>query len=254
MFGLISSILSDTSRLVSILPPPQTNNQVHLRASNSSLVRVSAVDISLQTPAIVLASSTSPPLLHPDGSNNNAHSRGDGSDRAEEDGEPSASSARLSLDGGALAANASARVELGSPGVFFGLVGRQCGSGGALDSGSDGCSRSSGGGSGGGSGSTKTKTSAEDVLGGGMGRGLGELVADADVVHIRAGYASAGGVFIAAGGPSPEAGDGDGAAAAAPSKGGVGAGEGTGENGATPRSRLEVRVLEMGCIPQQPEV
>lgn len=222
---------------------------MHLRASNASLLHVSAADISLRTPAIVLFSSSPNMLAAHDGSDHNTSSGHDQppapSQKSAGPGDEAAPWSRLSLDGGAVAVNATASAELETPGASLRLVGRRCNGDEKPGTRSSGCGESSG--SSGSSSSISGSANGEkdgvgkDVLGtntAGQGRGLGELVAEADAVLIRARSASAG-VSIVADGVESRVGGGEGAVA-----GGGGEvddsedGEGDGANAG---GRLEVK-------------
>lgn len=175
---------------------------MHLRASNSSLLRVSSADISLRTPVIVLFSA-SPTVLAARGSNHlgDAPASDHPTPPAKESAGPEIEGApwsRLGLDGGALGINATASAELETPGASLRLVGRRCSSGSKTGADSSGC--------GGSSGSANGEKVEDGLLGtsGGRALGLGEFVADADAVLIRARSASAG-VSIVADGAKPRA-------------------------------------------------
>ena len=206
----------------SLLPPrpphlTTTPQRVHLRASNASLLRVSPADISLRTPAIVLFSS-SPALLA-------AHDNTDeGSTASDHPPAPPASKgispgpggveaapwSRLSLDRGALAINATAFANLEAPGASLRLVGRGCNGDVTGTAHAGDCSGSRGSTSG-------DNAGGKGLLGdlaGVAGVGLGELVADADAVLIRARSASAG-VSIVADSAKPRVEGGTAAAAVA---------------------------------------
>lgn len=155
------------------LPLPVRCPQVRLHANNSSLLRVSTTSISLQTPTIVLHSS---PLLATASKSDVTLPNASKTKNTEPFG------ARLSLEGGTFAMNASGSIEYETPGAFVRLIGR----------------RVSGGSNG-------------DVGGGGVASGGvitngggGVLVADADAVEINA--RSAIGVTITA---RKEEGEGD---------------------------------------------
>ncbi|CAM9695179.1 unnamed protein product, partial [Ectocarpus fasciculatus] len=150
----------------------EADDEVRLRASNSSLLRVSAAEVSLHTPAIVLRSSS--PLTAV-GSATAAPSNGDGRDPAPVQQRPPTAglqdpgnrgpgptaAAELSLDdNGDFAVTASGSIGMETPGAFVQLSGRRSGGGGP---------RAAGG--------------RDD--GEGLGRG-GLLVAEAGDVRIRA--------------------------------------------------------------------
>lgn len=217
---------------------------MHLRASNASLLSVSPADISLRTPAIVLFSSSMALLA--------AHDNTDeGSTASDHPPAPPASEetspgpggvegapwSRLSLDGGALAINATASANLEAPGASLRLVGRGCNGDVTGTAHAGDCSGSRGSTSG-------DNAGGKGLLGdlaGVAGVGLGELVADADAVLIRARSASAG-VSIVADGAKPRVEGG--AAAAAEADRGTEAGdsgdEDRGDEEANGGGRLEV--------------
>lgn len=209
---------------------------MRLRASNSSLLRISPTDISLQNPAIVLFSS-SPALLAAHGDNGEDSTAPDHPlAPAKEGAGPGIEAApwsRLSLEGGTLALNVTASTELEAPGASLRLVGRRC-SADKTTGGSGDC----GGGGGGANGENMGRTGVLRTDAGlGLGLGLGEFVADADAVLIRARSASAGVAIVADGASSMIGG---GAAAAAAGKDAHDSGD-RGDDDANAGGRIEVK-------------
>lgn len=201
-----------------------------MRASNSSLLRVSPADISLQTPAIVLLSSSPPTLL-------TAADNDD--DNAALEIDAAAPWSRLGLDGGALAVNATESVVLETPGAFLRVLGRRC-DGGNISGGFGGPSDRPASSSGRANGDIYGEGGLRMNGGLGLGLGLGEFVADADAVLLRARSPSAGVSIVADGAESRVGMAKAGAAAVFEAAAADGWGDGGGHE-AIEGGRLEVR-------------